>query len=272
MAIYWLPPGFKGRTFKLCVLTRWDFNFCVRSSPLREQNHSIWQNWSVCFKAIHEKKFDYDLLRNRWRKIKKKKKISEDEGSSGLDHGNAHGLLADGCERGASGSLFSLLSRTMFHPKQSLFRFDHTRSDTAYLIRRGHQFCARAPVVRRRPSGNPFMFSVEDRNSQKLILHLVSGIKRNPRPPCTYYGPELDSTYPCGIWYRECQWDQMPSLACDRCNQRFHRKRTGCSIFEYYELENCEEPWQCPRCTKKQKEMHARWKLMENVCKTLFET
>ena len=21
--------------FKLCVLTRWDFNFCVRSSPLR---------------------------------------------------------------------------------------------------------------------------------------------------------------------------------------------------------------------------------------------
>ena len=27
----------KGRTFKLCVLTRWDFNFCVRSSPLRGQ-------------------------------------------------------------------------------------------------------------------------------------------------------------------------------------------------------------------------------------------
>ena len=25
----------KGRTFKLCVLTRWDFNFCIRSSPLR---------------------------------------------------------------------------------------------------------------------------------------------------------------------------------------------------------------------------------------------
>ena len=36
MAIYWLTPDFKGRTFKLCVLTRWDFNFCVRSSPLRE--------------------------------------------------------------------------------------------------------------------------------------------------------------------------------------------------------------------------------------------
>ena len=35
MAIYWPTPGFKGRTFKLCVLTRWDFNFCVHSSPLR---------------------------------------------------------------------------------------------------------------------------------------------------------------------------------------------------------------------------------------------
>ena len=35
MAIYRSIPGFKGRTFKLCVLTRADFNFCVRSSPLR---------------------------------------------------------------------------------------------------------------------------------------------------------------------------------------------------------------------------------------------
>ena len=26
-AIHWPTPGFKGRTFKLCVLTRWDFNF-----------------------------------------------------------------------------------------------------------------------------------------------------------------------------------------------------------------------------------------------------
>ena len=36
MALYEPAPGFKGRTFKLCVLIRWDFNFCVRSSPLRE--------------------------------------------------------------------------------------------------------------------------------------------------------------------------------------------------------------------------------------------
>ena len=35
MAIYWPTPGYKGRTFKLCVLTKWDFNFCIRSSPLR---------------------------------------------------------------------------------------------------------------------------------------------------------------------------------------------------------------------------------------------
>ena len=35
MAIYWPTPDFKGRTFKLCVLTRWDFHLCVRSSPLR---------------------------------------------------------------------------------------------------------------------------------------------------------------------------------------------------------------------------------------------
>ena len=33
MARYWPTPGLKGRTFKLCVLTRWNFNFCVRSSP-----------------------------------------------------------------------------------------------------------------------------------------------------------------------------------------------------------------------------------------------
>ena len=33
MAIYWPSPGFRGRTFKLCVLSRRDFKFCVRSSP-----------------------------------------------------------------------------------------------------------------------------------------------------------------------------------------------------------------------------------------------
>ena len=35
MAIYQPTPGFKERTFQLCVLTRWDFNFCVCSSHLR---------------------------------------------------------------------------------------------------------------------------------------------------------------------------------------------------------------------------------------------
>ena len=35
MAIYWPTPGLKGITFKLCALIRWDFNFCICSSPLR---------------------------------------------------------------------------------------------------------------------------------------------------------------------------------------------------------------------------------------------
>ena len=41
MATYWPTPGFKGRTFKLCVLTRWDFNFCVRCSPLWEWDEAV---------------------------------------------------------------------------------------------------------------------------------------------------------------------------------------------------------------------------------------
>ena len=36
MAIYWPTPGFKGRAFKLCILSRWDFNFCVRSRGVKE--------------------------------------------------------------------------------------------------------------------------------------------------------------------------------------------------------------------------------------------
>ena len=33
MATYWHTPDFIGKTFRLCVLNRWDFNFCVQSSP-----------------------------------------------------------------------------------------------------------------------------------------------------------------------------------------------------------------------------------------------
>ena len=40
--IYWPIPCFKGRTFKLCALNRWDFNFCVRSSPLRAMQEGGW--------------------------------------------------------------------------------------------------------------------------------------------------------------------------------------------------------------------------------------
>ena len=64
MAIYWPSPGFKGRTFKLCILTRWDFNFCVRSSPLREitsglntnstlsPSYSFTSHHSTCFLSL----------------------------------------------------------------------------------------------------------------------------------------------------------------------------------------------------------------------------
>ena len=37
--VYWPTPGFKGRTFKLYVLIRWDFNFCVRSFLLQSTCH-----------------------------------------------------------------------------------------------------------------------------------------------------------------------------------------------------------------------------------------
>ena len=39
IAIQWPTPGLKGRAFKLCAVNRWDFNFCVRSSPLRSWPH-----------------------------------------------------------------------------------------------------------------------------------------------------------------------------------------------------------------------------------------
>ena len=34
----------KGKTFKLCVLIRWDFNFYVRSSPLRGEKIKLMTN------------------------------------------------------------------------------------------------------------------------------------------------------------------------------------------------------------------------------------
>ena len=37
MAIYGPDPGFKGGTFELWVLNRWDLNFSVGSSPLQEE-------------------------------------------------------------------------------------------------------------------------------------------------------------------------------------------------------------------------------------------
>ena len=44
MAIYWPTPGFKGRIFQLCVLNRWDFNFCIRSFPQRGESEKNTHN------------------------------------------------------------------------------------------------------------------------------------------------------------------------------------------------------------------------------------
>ena len=50
MAIYWPSPGFKGRTSKPCFLNRWDFNFCVRSSPLQDfTGRRIIKHLFTCF-------------------------------------------------------------------------------------------------------------------------------------------------------------------------------------------------------------------------------
>ena len=45
MAIYWPTPGFKGRTWKLCVLIRWDFYFCIRSSSLWGWTNGYNRSW-----------------------------------------------------------------------------------------------------------------------------------------------------------------------------------------------------------------------------------
>ena len=53
MAIYWPTPGFKGRTFKLCVLTRWDFNICIRSSPLRDSRNRNTRFYQIQLFNVH---------------------------------------------------------------------------------------------------------------------------------------------------------------------------------------------------------------------------
>ena len=61
MARYWPTPGFKGRTFKLCVFIRWDLNFCVRSSPQRGP-----------------RQYFFGFLSRRQNKIKRNEKRSSD--------------------------------------------------------------------------------------------------------------------------------------------------------------------------------------------------
>ena len=67
MAIYWPTASFKGRTFKLCVLNRWDFNFCVRSSPLREPGNMA----RTCTKMqyMHRSSRDDPTMSPQWRAV-----------------------------------------------------------------------------------------------------------------------------------------------------------------------------------------------------------
>ena len=52
----WPTPGLKGRTFKLCVLNRWDFNICVRSSPLRGEKERKREKKVMRRRRKHKKK------------------------------------------------------------------------------------------------------------------------------------------------------------------------------------------------------------------------
>ena len=67
MDIHWPTPGFNGRTFKLCVLNKWDFNFCVHGSPLRDAKKllvTFWMNedawWSASSNPLSPPPHDDD--------------------------------------------------------------------------------------------------------------------------------------------------------------------------------------------------------------------
>ena len=99
MAIYWPTPGLKGRTFKLCVLIRWDFNFCVRSSPLRgphhvkvrpwvqvteyrhDENESATSEWMTVNKNEKERQEWFNQPKERKKKKQERKKISKSNNS-----------------------------------------------------------------------------------------------------------------------------------------------------------------------------------------------
>ena len=48
--------------FKLCVLTRWDFNFCVRSSPLRGTWQELKQQLTLRFAEVTDEQHAFALL------------------------------------------------------------------------------------------------------------------------------------------------------------------------------------------------------------------
>ena len=48
--------------FKLCVLTRWDFNFCVRSSPLRGTWQELKRQLTLRFAEVTDEQHAFALL------------------------------------------------------------------------------------------------------------------------------------------------------------------------------------------------------------------
>ena len=84
MAIYWPTPGYKGRTFKLCVLTRWDFNFCIRSSPLWGPGKKKQTFGPVCIIHYRQNKTDCkvrELSQSSFSKIKEADEVRKAQGS-----------------------------------------------------------------------------------------------------------------------------------------------------------------------------------------------
>ena len=68
VAVYWPTRGFKGRTFQLCVLIRWDFNFCVRSGTLISVSaapHCRVKLWALC-EADYNINFQVYTGRQQW--------------------------------------------------------------------------------------------------------------------------------------------------------------------------------------------------------------
>ena len=115
MPIYWPTQGFKGRTFKLCVLTWWDFNFCVRSSPLQGRNRAtryVFNNHM----DMSRSSATYMLEKLDWASL-----------------GERRGHIQLGC---------STKLTTTSSKRDPPLRFKDKRSSVLYQTQKRHQFCS----------------------------------------------------------------------------------------------------------------------------------